>query len=91
MLLSGGGEYHGRWGRGRNEKYDNDKENNEDGIHVRGKIFNVSVVGKVLGRTGSNQQQKLSNDKYKNKDKDKDKVKDKEYHSSPLPSERAYI
>ena len=49
----GGGEDRGGGGRGRNDEYDNDEYNDEDGIHVRRKVVDVGGVGKGLGMTGS--------------------------------------
>ena len=51
-MLSGGAEDRGGWGRGRNDEYENDEDNNKDRIHVRRKVINVGGVGKGLVKTG---------------------------------------
>ena len=43
-------------GRGRNDEYDNVEDNDEDGIHVRRKVVDVSCIGEGLGTTGSDKQ-----------------------------------
>ena len=56
MSSSGGGEDRGGGGRGRNDKYDNDKDNDEDGIHFRRKVVDVGGVGEALGTARSDRQ-----------------------------------
>ena len=63
---------------GRNDKYDNNKDNDNYGIYVRRKV--VGIVREGLGTTGSHQQQQPEN-----KDKDKDRDKDKEKVNRPSP------
>ena len=50
VVVRRGGRPWGR-GRGRNDKYDNDKDNNQDGIYARRKVIDVIGVGKGLGTT----------------------------------------
>ena len=72
FLLSIGRDDH-RWrGRVRDNKYKNENDNHEDGIHVRGKVVNAGSVSEGLGTTGSDQWRRPPNDKDKEKDKDKD-------------------
>ena len=66
--FSSGGGGSGRGDRGRNDEYDNNKDNNEDIIHVRRKFVNVGGIGKGLGTTGSDRRQQLPGNKDKYKD-----------------------
>ena len=92
-MSSVGGEDRGGGVRGSNEQYDNDKDNDRDGIHVRSKVVNIGVVVEGLGTKGSEQRQRLPGYKdegkykvkYKDKDKDKDKYKDNYKYNRPSP------
>ena len=70
------GVHYRRWGsgvggRGRNDKYENDKDNGKDRINVRRKVVDVGGVSEGLGTTWSDQQQRLPDNKDKDKDEDK--------------------